>query len=222
MKAGMPKVGTYSEVWQDMPELWMLDEVSGNAIGSRNGYILTPTGVTQGITGVINKAMDFDGINDYAANVDTAFTNLLQGLSSWTLSFWTASSYSVADYGCAVCIGDESEDDGLAVYPYVDVGSGQVAIYTQGGSEEFDSGHAEDAWVHHCVRQKSDFEIEYFVSGFSVGSYNPGVGLMANTDFFCLGVWYPSIGEDYEGKLDQVRFFTTDLSGQAILTLARF
>jgi len=72
-----------SSVWDDnLVSYYKLDETSGaviDSVGSNDG---TNNGSTQGVTGKINTAYDFDGINDYM-DIPVKPT-----LNSFTISQW--------------------------------------------------------------------------------------------------------------------------------------
>src|SRR6056297_3661906 len=53
------------------------DDISGNANDGTNN------GATTGVTGIINEAYDYDGIND---RLDTGYTN--SALESYSFHFW--------------------------------------------------------------------------------------------------------------------------------------
>lgn len=84
----------------ELKAYWKFDEVSGDiinqatAVGSSDSLgtaaDIQITGATYGVTGIINDALSFDGINDFGA-VGTSlsqFNPMHSTTALWTISFW--------------------------------------------------------------------------------------------------------------------------------------
>ena len=94
-----------STLLNDLVSYYKLDESSGDAIDSAGSNDGTVNGATQGVTGKINTAYDFDG-NDYISCGTQSLAN-----NSFSISVWIAADSTSCNY--AVGQGTNSSRRGL-------------------------------------------------------------------------------------------------------------
>jgi len=191
---------------------WNLDEGSGltAADSTVNGNNGTLTNGPVWVDGKYDKALQFDGVNDY---VDAGNgTTLNWGTGGFTVELWAKISGVSADF------------THLVSKPYnywLDLGSGanagkQVAFYMNNGSN-YSSGYTEltgNVWHHIAgVGDNTDKSLKIYVDGVLRNSGAFTGSPITTTNNLVIGALAGAI---VNGVIDEVRIYNRSLSGDEI------
>ncbi len=187
---------------------WSFDEgtstiahdVSGN---ERHGSFL---GAPEWVPGKKGKALDFDGVDDYVTTTANRGSH-----SAITVSAWFRFEGSIGDSYRAIISGQSADF-------FIGKNTGNSNIGVQDGS--YNSGIAvgtnawDGAW-HHIAYTFSGGTGAVYLDGVSVGSgaFSGGTGAI------WIGQENEGNGYDFNGKIDDVRFYSRALSPAEIASL---
>lgn len=206
---------------------WTFDEGSGITAedSSGNGLDGTLVGSVTWGQGRFGTGLQFDTTPDY---VEIAHATPL-AMSTFTLSFWINAPsqqsggdgyFAVMDKGHGLAVDgwvlQNVNDSGGAFYLAVGAGSSYYTVTA--------SGVLDDEWHHvaFTVTDVPSIQLRSFVDGIPQNALNgPAQPLLMNTIPLRFGTWWSgSFVREFEGMLDEVRFYDFVLSAEEIARLA--
>lgn len=197
---------------------WRFDEGEGNIAkdSSGNGNDGTIYGATW-IDGKYDKALNFDGVNDYASVPDSASCDVG---SEITMAAWLYPHNPTAGY--IMFIKKQTPGFGFWLFPaghlYAEVyhpnyqQEGYIPVY---GSTELQPNN----WYHCVAVYKQNEYFRIYVNGVldaSVTAPNKAIGVNNNPLLLAVPGWMGSGNAFYDGLMDDVRIYNRALSGTEI------
>jgi 5-hydroxyisourate hydrolase-like protein (transthyretin family) len=208
---------------------YKFDETSGttatDSLGDNDGTI---SGVTIDQTGIINKAYDFDGTNDF---VDLFDTNFVQNTGVFTISLWYKTSQTGADKTLLGQIGGSS---GKGFFILRNTVTNKIDFYAYRGSSgqtvfgtsiEYLSTYENSGdWNHLLVTGDGD-DVSMYLNGVlrntpaSIGTLSSG----ASTHNLMIGKYMDNTGTTsygwYDGLIDELGIWDRALNTTEISNL---
>ncbi|MEM9006146.1 MAG: Calx-beta domain-containing protein, partial [Cyanobacteria bacterium P01_F01_bin.86] len=204
---------------------WRLDETAGiiadDSIGTNDG--LLQNGPTW-ITGRVNGALSFDGIDDFVNVADDDVLDV--GSDDFSLSAWV----KIYD-GSGIILDKRIQASGPAQgYVLSHTNNGrlnfQMADGTSGGGVSYLStaSIADGQWHHITVTVDRDDTQggDFYIDGVKDGSFDPtmALGSLSNSRNLLFGRNSDSPTPNYfQGALDEVKLFKADLTASDVLSL---
>ena len=199
----------------DIISYYKLDNTTGvvfDMLGLNDG---TNDGATRGVTGKINNAFDFDGIND---NVNiSAGINLSN--KNFTISLWIANTYSLTTKTKFI-IGQGSPSANQAIFISRDKNTGKVNF-----------GFISDD-LSSSTNLSTDGSFEHWVFTYDASTNNKSIyfnGSLDSDDIssadtsaigeFIIGDWLGTVDETFEGRLDEIGIWNRSLSSSEVSQL---
>ncbi len=187
---------------------WSFDEGTSTIAHdlSGNGRHGTFSGAPEWVGGKKGKALDFDGVDDYV--ITTANRG---SYSAITVSAWFRFEGSVSDSYRAIISGQSADF-------FIGKNTGNSNIGIQDGSYNSAMAVGTNAWDgawHHIAYTFSGGTGTVYLDGVSVGSgaFSGGTGAI------WIGQENEGAGYDFNGKIDDVRFYSRALSPAEIAAL---
>ncbi|MEX2514737.1 MAG: DUF2341 domain-containing protein [Candidatus Paceibacterota bacterium] len=195
--------------------VWHLNESSGNTLDSTsNNNDATTNGPIQGVEGQVGDAYSFDGADDYV-EID----NLIDEIPN-TFSVWVKVATDVGDGRIGVIAGNYPGDgSAINIEGYF---NGEVRMYWNGGQENirYETDIRTGEWEHLVfVRDVAADEIRLYRNGINIPKTSDAgddVTLADNNNKFRIGSDHPSDREPFEGDIDNLHIYNTDLSEEEI------
>jgi len=198
---------------------YKLDESSGDALDAHASNDGTVTGATQNVSGQINTAYDFDGIND----VITFSSVYGIGTTSFSISLWVNIT-NTAQNGGFIKIGDNNNvgtnNDGIAIgvgttfMDGTDYGNNLIILF-EGVRWIPTSTAIGTGWHHIAVTVDSSGVPSAYLDGSFIASYS-GTSMITPTLNSFIGGFYT---RSYEGKIDEVAIFDADIGSTEVSNL---
>jgi type II secretory pathway pseudopilin PulG len=199
---------------------WKFDETSGltaaDSSGSgNNGTLVNMTG-NEWTTGVVNGALNFNGVNNY--RVDCGNNAIFNITNAITLSAWIKTNDSGnGQHNPYVVKGDYSyglkhtNSNNWECYVKTSMGWG-LAHYPANSS-------LNGVW-HHLAGTYNGSQLKLYVDGVlqATTSYTGAIG--TDTSHVCIGEEIEHTDRDYNGVIDDVRIYNRALSADEIANLA--
>ncbi len=189
-----------------------VDSTSYGADGTHDG---TP-GPTH-VAGVMAGALEFSGDSDGVEVADPVDGHLDFGTGDFSISFWFQQSGAPA--GTERILGKlaTGSDPGFVVYVdnagYINFGVSDGSLF----EAVWGSGFLDGNW-HHVVAERNGGSLTLHVDGVDVDTWSGPTGSVSNGENLRFGSSSPVSG-DYDGKLDEVRFYNRTLSDSEIAQL---
>jgi len=203
---------------------WTCDEASGVRYDSNttNSNDLTDNNTVSYTSGLLNNACDLERDNsEYLSITDAAQQNLdLAG--SFSISAWVKFESIPATDQAYVLVSKLGQNDGEELY-YHNSNLWGTRLYNGGnGYNKFWSGTPTTATWYHMVYTFDSTNKGYnlyrdgtAIAAEQTGTVNPGV----NSDPFLLGANAEAFGNKFDGALDEVTIFGTELSSSDVTSL---
>lgn len=207
-----------------------LDDGSGTTATdtSVNGNNGTLTNGPLWVTGQVGSAVDFDGTDDYIQKTDTAIQDF-GDTDNFTLSGWFNRDTATTD---DVILAKRSSllaaSAGYMVY--LDDATDQLIFEVSDGTDEYSltsvTTFTATGWNHFVVvwDQDSAANSEIYINGIANSATDSGtignIGDLSNAVSFGIGV-NSLAGDDYDGKIDEIRVYDRTLSTDEIGQLYR-
>ncbi len=211
---------------------WPLDELTGTNAADTSGY--ARDGLLNGppvwtTNGIIAGALDFAGTNDCVRQVGGS--NLLNGLTAFTVSLWVKPAADFADRGLVTA--DDSatnETFSLITKNFASCGratnvvevvipSAQGAVHRISASGVLTPGQ----WQHVAVTWTNQEAPKLYFNGQvdqPLASFVTATGALMNCSQFVVGKGGWGSVNSWHGAIDDVRVFDRALSGEEILAIA--
>ena len=207
----------------DLISYWKLDESSGDAIDAHDSHDCGVYGATQGVTGKINNAYSFDGVNDYI-------------YSSWystgtvkSISFWAKSDNTSFSSMAHVIDGGGSNGTITQFNIRGDLTGDPLQIYASDGSNykyyQYDNVFTDTNW-HFFVMITSGNTISLYKDGSLVSSTSSGGSATGDLYFNAdssnhYGFGRRNSGADryFAGDLDEVGMWSKTLTSSDVSDL---
>ena len=196
---------------------WKFDENSGtNAVDSAGTNIGTLINGPLWVPGITNSALQFDGVNDYVAVPDSAAVRLQ---APFSISLWLKPFVNLKD---TVSRKDllQKQFSYWLIFSY-QAKDGRLAFALNSGSPLVKSSTKywpAGQWQHvACVADGTSLRM--YVNGVLEGTAPVSASVAINSYPMLVG-GFPGFGY-FPGVIDQVRFYRTNLSTAAVLTLHR-
>lgn len=189
-----------------------LEEASGKVTDSTSNHNNGDYyGSTQGVTGKIGKADEFDGVNDYIAIPHSASLNL--GTNDFTISVWVKYPSTSPNSDSDILRKGNTQDPPSPGKNYkVEVSSYQIAgnLHDNGDSRiQTTTAYGDDNW-HFVVFRRQTGTIYLYVDGQLKGSQTDANRDVSNTATFSIGSKNPPVlGDYFDGIIDEVRISKT-------------
>ena len=172
------------------------------------------TDITYGV-GKFNQAASFNGSS---SRVNTGY-NIPGSLSGFSVSAWVKAASVKTQY----IVGDMGPTGAAAASMfYINISSSDELRAGVGGTVSQVIGSLSDyidAWTHIVVTTDSSGNIKGYVNGSELGTAT-GNALAANTEDFIIGMFKDgSHAATFDGLIDQVRVFQSELSASEVTQL---
>ena len=212
---------------------WKLDEISGSVLDAHDSNDGTNHGATPNVTGKINTAYEFDGVDDYVEVADD--DSLDFGTDNFSIGFWIK-----ANIQDAMVIGKEYGDPqpgkdyvGWKVQIENDVASGKGIRFDMGdGNGNYiqalgaghESPHSTDAidgsWHHVAFVTKRDTNVILYVDGVykNTSADISSIGSISNSQDLKIGERGDGWG-NLNGSIDEVGIWNRSLNSTEISDL---
>jgi hypothetical protein len=185
---------------------WKLDETSGltaaDSSGLGNNGTLTNMTGTEWTTGVVDGALEFDGVDDHIS------IPVGGPYSTFTVSLWISPASSTNNWSTLIggvdpghIIGTRGPDD-------------LRWLYYDGDSYYADTSVTLNAWNHLAVVRDGS-SVTFHLNGV----YDGDVTVSGDMDFTIIGAWSPGV-ELFGGLMDDVRIYDRVLSDGEVAGLA--
>ena len=202
--------------------LYSLDYDASEASGSYDG---TPTNVDFGVGGQINYGAGFNGSNSGISITDGGIGNNATARITFSVSLWintTASNQSaiITDYGANYGFYIQMESSASGGAGKLSIGNYYTGglVYTTAGTAAINDGN----W-HHLVlvNNTSDNTQKLYLDGNTTPVISQTLGAGTKTaNAIQVGYYTGYVGTyNFDGSIDQIRFFTSALSESQMDTL---
>jgi hypothetical protein len=204
---------------------WKMDEGEGTTVydwsgNANNGTLTNMDATTDWVDGKINKALDFDGSDDYV----TITNNFTSGLSGITISAWVKSNQLASSNIF------RSTSSSSIILHYNGGGFYLVASDdTASGYLGWDNALPYNEWVHVAATWSSslvgggDDKMKLFVNGKQQSSelfFSGGVsGKLRSSAYLHLGNYFNASQPYFSGQIDDARIYNYALTSQQIKDL---
>ena len=211
---------------------WTLDEGGGTNVADTSGagrdgvFSGAPAWITNGVMG---GALNFAGTNDCVRQ--SAGSNLLNGLSAFTVSLWLNPADTDTDRGFLTA--DDSSTNttfSLAVKNFASCGNStniiEAAFTTTGGVVHRASASnalKPGRWQHLALTWTNGGEPKLYLNGqldHPLSGFVTASGVLTNCPQFIIGKGAFDSPASWNGAIDDVRVFASALSAEEILALA--
>jgi hypothetical protein len=189
---------------------WKLDKSSGvveNSGSAGSGYDGTNNGCTRGVTGKLSNCFEFNGINDYVSIPDNKGHLDFGNGDDFSVFCWvnvdTTNHPILIKYGQSRGYSLYVDSNGyLQVYLYISLSSAGAT-----GTSYI----ADDEW-HHVGLVRDGTTLEAWVDGSLEDTSSSAGGNLANNADLWVG---KDSSSNYDGKIDDVRIYDTDIDPEA-------
>ncbi|MHA2393739.1 MAG: DUF2341 domain-containing protein, partial [Promethearchaeota archaeon] len=202
---------TPTRVWDsNYIGVWHLNENSGNALDSTSFGVngILSGGVTQGISGQLGTAYNFDGINGYADFGNPIDDHLDFGTGSFTISMWLKIDASTGTWQVPLTKGHPSNLD--SGYRFETNQNGQFVYFQISDGSSYVSSNNQDVtfgtWIYLVGRvERSSDEIHLFKDG-SYSGYNDisGIGNVDSVENLTISRGL-HLSAPVDGSFDEIR-----------------
>ena len=196
---------------------WKLDEASGTLADSHGSNDGTNNGASYGATGIINDALDFERTDsDYV--YCGQFTGL--GSSDRTISAWLNIESLPSSTMRVLHLASSTTAGGAPAGSLYINSSDQYEASVAGTGDGIVTGGSASTgtWVHLLATITSGETIEFFVNGSSQGSTTAS-GTSPSDPYLYIGGYNPTIGQHFDGIIDEVGIWSRELSSADITAL---
>jgi hypothetical protein len=185
---------------------WEFDETSGLIAADSSGYgndgTLTSMAGDEWTTGVLNGALEFDGVDDHIS------IPVGGPYSTFTVSLWISPASSTNDW--TTLIGDVDPGHVIGTRGPDDL----RWLYYDGDSYYADTSVTLNAWNHLAVVRDGS-SVTFHLNGV----YDGEVTVSGDMDFTIIGAWSPG-DELFGGLMDDVRIYDRALTPEEAAWLA--
>jgi len=200
---------------------WKFDEGQGliayDSAGNNDGTIYR----AEWTTGIIDGALDFDGVDDYVSVPDDSSLDFTSG-QSFSVATWFRIEAGDASGQPILQKYSNSNRSGYALFGNSGSVSGRIAFVTWGTGEIFvlDEGEYNDGNWHYAVGVRNQYSgiIQLYINGVEVDTNNEPTRSLANSANLSIGTNWTG-NSDYHGKIDDVRIYNRALSAEEIQQL---
>jgi hypothetical protein len=207
----------YNGLLTGLESYWKLDEASGTIADSHGSNDGTNSGASYGATGIISDALDFERTDsDY---VDCGqFSGL--GDSDRTISVWVNIESLPSSTMRVLHLASSTTASGAPAGSLYINSSDQYEASVAGTGDGIVTGGSAStgSWVHLLVTITSGETIEFFVNGSSQGSTTAS-GTSPSNPYLYIGAYNPTIGQHFDGLIDEVGIWSRKLSSADVTNL---
>jgi hypothetical protein len=193
------------------------DTVILDSMGSNNGVWQHGNTSTDSVVGKVNRALNFDGTNDYVSiNDNTSFNLQTFTFCAWlnhraTVGLWDRILSKKLNY---------ADKDGYEIC--CDASAGNV-LYVSGSSSTFATivlpfSFSSGGWHHLVVIYKGN-TVKVYADGVGLTTTGTIAPIVSNTNTLRLGRLTNELTTMWDGYMDDVRFYSTELTESRILNI---
>ncbi|MBR0960891.1 LamG-like jellyroll fold domain-containing protein [Bradyrhizobium japonicum] len=209
-----------SSVAASLVSYWKLDESSGNASDSAGSNALTPQGSATYATGKINNA----GSTAHSGSAGYFLKTSPSGLyptGDFTVQAWLNPASNITSYSSGSLFGILGVSGQQYRFWWRNVGGVATLVGAPGsGSLSVAQSFTPGTWYHFvAVYTASSGKLEFFINGTSIGSSTGNSVGTPSGDFFVGNNFNSEIGNDWDGKIDEVAVWNRALSPTEISQL---
>lgn len=194
------------------------EEQSGSQVEdiTGNNNNATNSGATLNVTGIIDRAYSFDGINDLMTLSNLQAADL--GSDNFSFSMWVNSS-DTSHSQTLLFAGDSASYPRLTYWSAADCSEAEPCFqfYSGGGFSNRFIGAVQGQWFHVVLTRTND-NFSIYVNGTLQNSHSNSVTFADATNMI-VGRWPTVGGRFYEGTLDEWSFWNKSLNSSEVAFL---